>query len=193
MDQLHTNDESQIESLTLGWVQRVVLGLNLCPFAHPVIKAGGLSVRVHNASELSDVLTTAAEMMQDLANTDGDATSLLVLPNGFAEFDDYLDLAAMADALLDDLDLLGVVQVATFHPDYQFEGSMPNDASNYTNRSPYPMLHFLQEAAVEIAVSKHPDAESIPQRNIDLLENMDRDELAQVVNGSDIDTTNQHL
>lgn len=185
MDQLHTSDESQIESLTLGWVQRVVLGLNLCPFAHPVIKAGGLSVRVSSSGELSEALTTAANMMQDLASTDDDATSLLVLPTGFADFDDYLDLAAMADALLEDLDLLGVVQVATFHPDYQFEGSLVNDASNYTNRSPFPMLHFLQEAAVEIAVSKHPDAESIPQRNVDLLESMDRGELELLVKGRD--------
>jgi hypothetical protein len=77
------------------------------------------------------------------------------------------------------------VQVTTFHPDYQFEGSKPNDASNYTNRSPYPMLHFLQEAAVEVAVAKHPDAESIPQRNIDLLESMDRGELEQLVSGAD--------
>jgi len=111
----------------------------------------------------------------------------LVLPNGFEEFDDYLDLAAMADALLEDLKLDGLVQVATFHPDYQFEGSFPTDASNYTNRSPYPMLHFLQEAAVEIAVSKHPDAESIPQRNIDLLENMDREELEKLVNSTNAD------
>lgn len=185
MDQLHTSEESQIETTTMAWVQRVVLGLNLCPFAHPVIKAGGLGVQVHSSSEISDVLTKAAQMMQDLASTDSDATSLLVLPNGFADFDDYLDLAAMSDALLEDLDLLGVVQVATFHPDYQFEGSKPNDASNYTNRSPYPMLHFLQEAAVEVAVAKHPDAESIPQRNIDLLESMDRRELEQLVKSAD--------
>lgn len=100
------------------------------------------------------------------------ATTLFVLPVGFELFDDYLDLLALAEALLEDLGYAGVLQIASFHPQYQFEGTELNDVSNWTNRAPYPILHLLKEESVSKAVDAHTDPDAIPENNIRTLDKL---------------------
>jgi len=115
-------------------------------------------------------------MLVDEANrletADDDATTLLIVPHGFTAFDDYLDLLALAEALLDDRGFEGIIQLASFHPNYQFDGTSIDEVSNWTNRAPYPVLHLLKEISVTKAVESHPDPESIPERNINTLEEL---------------------
>ena len=106
---------------------------------------------------------------------DGDAnreTSLLIFPKTLSDFEDYLDMLDIATALFKEQGYEGIYQLASFHPEYRFEGSEPGDPANYTNRSPYPMLHILREASVEQALKTYPDSEKIPQRNIEVMQNL---------------------
>ena len=105
-------------------------------------------------------------IMQQLDEEPSIETTLLILPSGFEDFNHYLDLVEIADALIADNDYEGVYQVASFHPGYLFAGSSENDPSNYTNRSPYPMLHFLREASLTQAIDSHPDIDAVPEKNI---------------------------
>jgi len=177
-----------IETATLDWVQRAVLDLNLCPFAHAVVRQKHLTVYVEPASEVEAVLHCLAARADRLMRESCDATELIVFPNGFDDFADYLHLTNLAEQLLDSLEYAGVLQLATFHPHYQFEGSEKADAANYTNRSPYPMLHLLQESAVEKAVAQHPNVASIPERNVSLLRTKTSVELEQLLSGEVQDT-----
>jgi len=164
-------------------VQNVVLNLNLCPFAHTVVRNGDLSLHVSASTDVAEVLALVAEHAELLVNAGGQATKLIVLPNGFVDFLDYLDLIELADELLVSLELDGLVQIASFHPRYQFDGSDPDDNANFTNRSPYPMLHLLQEEAVSTAIAAHPDVHSIPERNIELMDSMQLSELQALAAG----------
>ncbi len=185
MDLVHNNTAALVESRTLSWVKRVVVGLNLCPFANAVIKTNDLSLRTESSDDVARVLETLVDQCDATRQRSVQATSLLVIPNGFEDFDHYLDLVELAQALLEDLALDGILQLATFHPHYQFNDSEYDDAANYTNRSPYPMLHILQEAAVEQAIEQHPDVDAIPQRNIQRLREMDARELNQLLSEPD--------
>ncbi|PCI18498.1 MAG: hypothetical protein COB62_06845, partial [Piscirickettsiaceae bacterium] len=141
------------------WVLKVIVGLNFCPFAKPVVDAGGVAYNVINERSLDQCLMALSDEFKSLAADDSLETSLLIYPIGFESFDDYLDLVEVADALLLDEGYEGVFQLATFHPDYCFEGQEQDDAANFTNRSPYPMLHILREASVEKALERvaNPD------------------------------------
>lgn len=154
------------------WIDTLVVGLNLCPFANAIRRKDLLKIGVCAESSVEGCLQMLIEEANQLELADEDATTLLVLPHGFAAFDDYLDLLALAEALLDDRGFEGVIQLASFHPNYQFEGTSPDDVSNWTNRAPYPVLHLLKEASVTNAVESHPDPDSIPERNISTLENL---------------------
>lgn len=185
MTSVHNQDNAKIELSSLEWVRNVVVGLNLCPFANQVVNSGQLRLCTENSADMATVLATLIQNCDHIIAEGNDDTVLLVLPNGFQVFDDFLDLIEHAQALLEDLELEGVVQIATFHPDYQFEGASFDDPANYTNRSPYPMLHLLQESAVEEAVKSHPDPGSIPQRNIERLRTMNGTELQRLALGQD--------
>jgi len=179
---------TNIEERTRNWVSQVVVGLNLCPFANAVVKSDQLAVRIEPSDNLEVVLSALASQCENVLQCSEQFTVLLVLPNGFAKFDDYLDLVELAQSLLAQLELDEYLQIATFHPHYQFSDTEYDDPGNYTNRSPYPMLHILQEAAVEKAINAHPNTESIPQRNIELLQNMGLDQLTSLISNE----TNQH-
>jgi len=148
------------------WVTDVIVGLNFCPFAKPVVESGAVSFSVVDEQKLELCLQAVCDELSRLGNDDSIETSLLIYPIGFESFDDYLELAGIAEELLIDEGYEGVFQLATFHPDYCFEGQVYDDAANYTNRSPYPMLHVLREASVEKAVENIADPEKIPNRNI---------------------------
>ena len=149
-------------------------GKRLCPFARPVQMAGRIryvATHVRQGSALADVLADELERLAS-ADTADVETTLIVHPDVLQDFLDYNDFLDVADALVEDMELDGIVQVASFHPRYQFEGTSPDDIGNYSNRSPYPTLHLLREESVERAVATHPDVASIPHRNIATLERL---------------------
>ena len=160
-----------VADLTRAWVERAVIGLNLCPFAKAVQAKGQVRYAVTDAQDLE---TLAADLQAELlALADADPaqrdTTLLIHPGVLHDFIEYNDFLDVADAGLETLELDGIIQIASFHPDYQFAGSGPDDIENYTNRSPYPILHLLREDSIERAVAAFPDASNIYERNMDTL------------------------
>lgn len=156
---------------TRTWLEKAVIGLNLCPFAKAPHLGGRIRYAVSVAETPDELRADLVDELQTLAEADPDdvETTLLIHPRVFADFLDYNDFLEVADATLEELDLVGEVQVASFHPRYQFAGTEPDDIENYTNRSPYPMLHLLRESSVEAAVDAFPDAAQIYERNIETM------------------------
>ena len=153
------------------WLERVVVGLNLCPFAKGVLVRDQVRFVVSRATDEEALAADLAAELQHLAAADPEAldTTLLIHPQVLQDFDDYNDFLDIADAVLDELGLEGELQVASFHPDYRFADTAPDDVSNCSNRAPWPTLHLLREASIERAVAAFPDAASIYERNIDTL------------------------
>lgn len=174
------SEQSVIESCQ-QWVSTVVVGLNFCPFAKSVIEARGLAYTVIDERDIARCLEIFRDELNDLAASEGIETKLLIYPQGFESFDDYLELAALAEALLIEEGYEGVFQLATFHPDYCFEGQKQDDPSNYTNRSPYPMLHLIREATIEAVLENVANPEKIPARNIRLARSKGRKEMEHLL------------
>lgn len=147
------------------WVQRVVVGLNFCPFAHREVERQTIVYRECTASDLAGALQALADAAQQLVADTHAETTLLVLSNGFDEFDDYLELLDCADVYLREGGLEGTLQIASFHPRYQFAGTAVDDPGNYTNRAPFPVLHLLREASLERVLKRYPNPEAIPEHN----------------------------
>jgi len=159
---------------TRAWVERAVIGLQLCPFAKaPQVKG---QVR-YVASEAADADALLADLVAELkllaaAPSERIETTLLVHPRAFADFEDHNDFLEIAEAALVALDLEGVIQIASFHPDYRFAGSEPDDIANATNRSPHPTLHLLREESIERALAAFADPDSIFETNIATMERL---------------------
>lgn len=163
-----TLSDQSIKDATSAWLKSVIIGYSICPFAKRELKKGSIRFSVNHETEIEQCLRSLMHEC-DLLDAEPDIeTTLLIYADAFAEFDDYLDFLEIAEALLIEQGYEGIYQLASFHPDYCFQGSAPDDAANYTNRSPYPMLHLLREASIEQAVAGYPDPENIPQRNVDL-------------------------
>lgn len=162
---------------TQAWLERAVIGLNLCPFAKAVVAKGQVHMAVSAARDADGVEADLRRELQDLLALDAEQrdTTLLVLPHALADFLDFNDFLDRADAVLDALDPEGDIQIASFHPDYQFAGTRADDITNYTNRSPYPTLHLLREDSVERAVDAVPDAADIFERNMARLRALGRE------------------
>ncbi len=158
----------EVIAATRVWLEKAVIGLNLCPFAKAVYIAEQVRFAVSEAETPEALLADLLEELKTLAAADpGEIdTTLLIVPRVLDDFLDYNDFLGVADAAVEELDLVGEIQVASFHPRYQFEGTGPDDIENYTNRSPYPILHLLREASVERAVDAFPDAAEIFEKNI---------------------------
>ena len=159
------------------WLEKAVIGLNLCPFAKGVHIKDQIRYFVSHA-------TTTEELIKDLmaelevlaeANPEKIDTTLLIHPFVMQEFLDYNDFLEVADATLEELDLDGILQVASFHPQYQFEDAAPDDIDNYTNRSPFPTLHLLREDSIDKAVEAFPEAEQIYEKNMQTLRALGHD------------------
>ncbi len=161
---------------TRTWIERAVIGLNLCPFAKAVYAAERIRYVVTDAETTNALLHDLEHELRTLAEASADLveTTLLIHPRVLTAFLDYNDFLDDADRAVDRLGLSGVLQIASFHPDYQFAGASPDDVTNHTNRSPWPMLHLLREASVEAAVAAFPDTEKISERNIELLRRLGR-------------------
>jgi hypothetical protein len=153
---------------TREWLEKAVIGLNLCPFAKPVHVAGRIRYVVSRADTPEALLADLLVELRTIAAADPEEieTTLLIHPRVLADFLDYNDFLGVADAALEELDLVGEIQIASFHPHYQFEGTAPDDIENYTNRSPHPILHLLREASIEEAVASHPGTDGIYKTNI---------------------------
>lgn len=169
-----TASTSSITSHTRRWIEQFVVGLNLCPFAAPVLRGQQLRIALCSDGDAADLITAVHAELERLQNTPESelATSVLVFSRALADFNDYLDFLTLAEQLSWQMGLEGIVQIASFHPHYQFAGSAVDDVANFTNRSPYPMLHFIREQAVSRALDRYPSAEQIPQRNIEKLQTM---------------------
>lgn len=164
-------EHAGILDATRHWLARAVIGLNLCPFAKSVYVKQQIRYTISAAADLEGVLIDLERELQLLAQTDPAAidTTLLILPHALADFADFNDATWFAERLVQQLRLEGTLQVASFHPQFQFEGSEPDDIENYTNRAPYPILHLLREASIERAVDAFPDAADIYERNQETL------------------------
>jgi hypothetical protein len=151
---------------TKKWIADVVIACNFCPFAAREIKHNAVHYQVENSTNDEDCLKTFLHECKRLDDDSTIITTLLIFPNGFAQFDDFLDLVDEAESLLETNSYEGVYQVASFHPQYIFGDAPVNDAANYTNRSIYPMLHLLREAQIEGALERYPNPEKIPDNNV---------------------------
>jgi len=164
----------EIVAATRHWIETAVIGLDLCPFARAVYTGRLIRYAISQAATPEDLLTDLLHELRVLAAADPAdiETTLLIHPWVLGDFLDYNDFLDVADAALDNLGLAGILQVASFHPQYQFAGTAPDDIENYTNRSPYPILHLLREASVERAVAAFPDAAEIYEKNIATLRSL---------------------
>jgi hypothetical protein len=163
-----------VEQDTRRWLERAVIGLNLCPFAKAVHTKGQIHYAVAVVTEAEALLAALADELESLAESDPEqrSTTLLVAPFVFPDFLDFNDFLELADRLLAEMKLDGFLQIASFHPEFQFAGTSPDDISNATNRAPYPTLHLLREASIDAAVAAFPEAGSIYLKNIATLESL---------------------
>ena len=167
---------SVVEQHVRAWLDNIVVGLNLCPFARPVVASAGMRINICESDQLRPVAETfMAELKLIAQSPESDiATSLLVLPNAFTDFEEYLSFVENAEDLIEEMDLAGIIQLASFHPDYLFAGEPPESVGHFTNRSPYPLIHFLRETMMDRALEDFPNPEAIPQRNIQTLQAIGR-------------------
>jgi len=161
-------DPAHAERATLAWVDRAVIGLNLCPFARRVRSKGLLRCSVSLATDAEMLLTELCDEIRHLLAVEASEcdTTLLVHPWVLTDFGDHNDFLDIAEAAIDELAGPGVLQLASFHPDYQFAGTEPDDITNATNRSPYPTLHLLRESSIDVAVAAFPEAADIYETNM---------------------------
>lgn len=162
---------------TRQWLETIVVGMNLCPFAKRELDSERVRFSVTEASDELQLLQALESELQLLFGDDTIGTTLLIHPFVLTDFDAYNQFLNLADGLLVQMNLEGTFQIASFHPGYQFADTDPDDAQNYTNRSPYPTLHLLREASVAQAVARYPDVEQIPARNVEKMKALNVEQL----------------
>ncbi|HTH44932.1 MAG TPA: DUF1415 domain-containing protein [Oxalicibacterium sp.] len=162
---------------TRAWIEQAVIGLNLCPFAKAVYVKEQIRYVVSPAHDTAQLRADLARELHALHASDPAQidTTLLIHPGVLADFLDYNDFLDEADELVDALDLRGDIQIASFHPAYRFAGSGDDDIENFTNRSPYPILHLLREASIDRAVAAFPEADTIYEKNMETLRRLGRE------------------
>ncbi len=167
-------DHEQVIAETRDWIEKAVIGLNLCPFAKSVYVKNQVRIVVSSARHIDAFLEDLDRELDHLAEVDPEVTdtTLLIHPTLFPDFLDFNDVHQIADEAVTEHELEGVIQIASFHPQFQFEGTEPDDITNYTNRAPYPTLHLIREASLDKAVEAFPDAEMIYERNMETLSKM---------------------
>ena len=177
-------NESNVIERTRRWIESIVIGLNLCPFARRVFEAGTIRYVVTDAADEQTLIDALTRELQALAAAPITAieTTLLIHPAVFADFLDYNVFLETADRQIEKLGLDGVIQIASFHPDYQFADTAPDTAENYTNRSPYPMLHLLREESVSAIAGDPEELLEIPKRNIETLRALGLERIVAMLN-----------
>ena len=176
-------DERAVINATQRWISDVVIGLNLCPFARRPFAAGLIRYVVTPTTTEADLLEALAQELTSLAGTPRSSveTTVLIHPNALNDFLDYNDFLGTADALVRELGFEGVIQIASFHPQYQFADTKPDAVENYTNRSPFPMLHLLREESIS-ELNRDPESMAdIPPRNVEMLKALGRARLLEIL------------
>ena len=173
--------ETEVISATRKWVEDVVVGYNLCPFAKRELVRNRVRFVVSEAETEDELLQALHSELQRLEDEPEIETTLLIHPGVLQDFGPYNEFLDAADGLLAYLDMEGVYQIASFHPDYRFAGTEPDASENYTNRSPFPMLHLLREASLEAAIDSYPDVDGIPQRNIELMNELGSEKMRSIL------------
>lgn len=177
MTDTRPDSHDDILAATRHWLARAVIGLNLCPFAKSVYVKEQVRYAISEATTLEDALADLETELRTLEAADPQQvdTTLVIYPRAFADFVDYNDALFFAERLVQQLRLDGVLQIASFHPEYRFEGSEADDIENYTNRAPYPILHLLREDSIARAVDAFPDASAIYEKNQETLRRLGHD------------------
>ena len=170
------SDKSAIAQ-TQCWLKTVIVEHDFCPFAKRELERGSIRYSVDHSNDLASALQVVIDECVYLDNNEATETTLLIFTQAFNRFDGYLELVELAQALLTDQGYAGTYQLASFHPDYCFADAEQDDAANYTNRSPYPMLHLIREVSMEQALKHHPDPEAIPERNIEYARELGQEEM----------------
>jgi hypothetical protein len=171
------NNKQIIIRQTIHWLESVIIKHNICPFAKKEHERGSIHYQVNDNKDLERCLL---DLMIEFLRLDNDSkieTTLFILSSGFDDFDYYLDCLELASQLLIEQNYEGIYQLASFHPDYCFDEVPEQDPANYTNRSPYPMLHIIREASLEKALQSYPDPEQIPTRNIEFCRAMGNEKM----------------
>lgn len=158
--------DSAVINQTKQWIDEIVIGLNFCPFAKRVFDKGLISYRVANNQTTEDDLFSMLTLCGELTQNEELETGFVIFPENYAGFEEYLDFLELANQVLVEQGFEGTYQLASFHPQYCFDETNINSAENYTNRSPYPMLHLLREDSLEKALEQYKDPQEIPMRNI---------------------------
>jgi uncharacterized protein len=173
--------DDQIKKQTIAWVRSFIIKYNICPFAKHTLDQETVAIDIVRPNNVEQALET---MMLTLVRMDKSTkieTVLLLFPDFFSSFDDYLELVSLAEELLSLSGYEGIYQLATFHPDYCFADVLETDVSNYTNRSPYPMLHILRESSIEKAIDYYGDTSKIPNNNIATMHELGLDKIIRLL------------
>ena len=181
--------DAQIKKQTMAWICSFIIEYNICPFAKHTVNQETLAIDIVQPSNVEQALET---MMSTIVRMDNDTkieTVLLLFPDMFSSFDDYLDFVSLAEELLSLSGYDGIYQLATFHPNYCFADVLATDVSNYTNRSPYPMLHILRESSIEKAIDYYGDTSNIPDNNIATMHQLGLDKIMALLKFSGAYTT----
>ena len=171
--------------ITRKWIASFVVRYHLCPFAkHPLVN-DTIRFVVYEGTEEEELIRCLKEELEQLSTGSPTVaeTTFLIHPNILNNFYSYNDFLTIADQLIFALDLEGILQIASFHPRYQFGGTTEEEVTNYTNRSPFPMLHLLREESVEVALDHYEDAESIPEKNMETMRKLGKDKLLEILKG----------
>jgi hypothetical protein len=174
-------DDNKIAEPVRQWVETVVVDLNLCPFAKRELVKNRVRFTVTQAKTEEQLLIALQTELELLSREPSIETTLLIHPDVLHDFYDYNQFLSYADGLLLQMKMEGVYQIASFHPDYQFAGTESADAENYTNRSPYPMMHLIREESLERAIAAYEDVDKIPLRNTELMNTLGKDKLRKLL------------
>ncbi|EKX38974.1 hypothetical protein GUITHDRAFT_114854 [Guillardia theta CCMP2712] len=150
----------------MSWIKSAVIGLNLCPWAKSALREGLIDVRVSQATDVASLMDEVVGNIREMADSEGRETRIIVTESLLGNFEDYNKIANKIDKKIDQMECRGIIQLATFHPQYQFGDAEEDDVENWTNRSPYPMFHLLRENEIEDALDGYDDPDEVWQRNI---------------------------
>lgn len=174
-------DDEQVICAVRNWVETFVVGMNLCPFAKRELVKNRVRFVCSAATTQAQLLLALQTELELLDAEPAVETTVLIHPAVLGDFYDFNDFLDLADRLLVEMQLEGIYQIASFHPDYQFAGTLAGDAENYTNRAPYPVLHLLREESLEQVIADYPDVNDIPERNIALMNKLGAEQLQQLL------------
>ena len=180
-----TLEQAKIEQAIYQWLDSVVIGLNLCPFAKKPRAQNQIRLSIATSADTNTLLDLFIEEMTLLANTPAAETdtTLFAIPVGLEQFDDYLGFLDVCQMTLENFGYEGKFQLASFHPNYQFDGTEVNDRENYTNRSPVPIIHLIREDSMSRVLKQYPNSEAIPERNIEVVESLTEQQMKTLFKG----------